>query len=328
MVAILSHQRRKQSKSKNIVVPVIKAVVLVVMGANLNQLFNASEESKLPFDLPVTANADYSFATRESLGFFSDISNDAWKILKGRFQRSQPNTVAKARGYKKIYKEHANHPNYFWQENYDPEFTCPFEEKFGGLGDGGKWVCDHHRISKTDCLVYSIGSHGDFTFETDVFNKISKSCEIHTFDRDDHFNNKNFPELAKKAGVEFHHTMLGEPTKKYLNAKRFKKIIPDLKHEGRTIDLLKIDCEGCEWDQYLQWIEDFKETGVTVRQILIEVHDSPLPMVADFFTKMLEYGFVIFHKEANFLNANCVEFGFVLLDKEFQKLEPATSKAY
>jgi hypothetical protein len=27
-----------------------------------------------------------------------------------------------------------------------------------------------------------------------------------------------------------------------------------LRHEGRTIDILKIDCEGCEWTSYKDWI--------------------------------------------------------------------------
>eukprot|EP00557_Chaetoceros_sp_GSL56_P013123 CAMPEP_0176482958 /NCGR_PEP_ID=MMETSP0200_2-20121128/3661_1 /TAXON_ID=947934 /ORGANISM="Chaetoceros sp., Strain GSL56" /LENGTH=286 /DNA_ID=CAMNT_0017879325 /DNA_START=509 /DNA_END=1369 /DNA_ORIENTATION=+ len=258
----------------------------------------------------------YSLATEESLGFFTDIDGQSWKLLKERFQKSRPNEY---RGSRKIFREHANHPNYFWQENYDPEFTCRHEAKFGGLGDGGKWVCDPHRIAgQNNCLVYSIGSHGDFSFESSVLNEVSANCEIHTFDRDKQFNKKHFDVLAKEAGVNFHHLMLGEPTEKYPNGKRFREIIKDLKHEGRVIDIMKIDCEGCEWQQYKEWIEDFQETKVTIRQILMELHQSPLPDVVDFFHKMWEVGYVIFHKEANFLNPNCVEIAFVLLDKEFQ----------
>jgi hypothetical protein len=265
----------------------------------------------------VAQTESYSLAAKESLGFFTDISGDVWKLLKERFQKSRPNEY---RGSRKIYREHANHPNYFWQENYDPEFTCLNESKFGGLGDGGKWICDAHRIDKNSCLVYSIGSHGDFSFESSVLREVSGNCEIHTFDRDRHFNRKHFDVLAKEAGVDFHHVMLGEPTEKYPNGKRFREIIKDLKHVGKVIDILKIDCEGCEWEQYEDWIEDFKETKVTVRQILLELHNSPLPTVADFFHKMWDLGYVIFHKEANFLNPNCVEIAFILLDKEFQNI--------
>lgn len=130
--------------------------------------------------------------------------------------------------------------------------------------------------------MYSIRSHGDFSFELSVFAGVLQACEIHTFDRDEKFNRRHFPTLAKEAGVEFHTTMLGESIKGYKNGKHFKEIFKDLKHEGKTFDILKIDCEGCEWEQYLQWIADFKEANVTVRQILIEVHQSPLPFLVDF----------------------------------------------
>jgi len=327
---------------------IFRPLGLLLIGAFLNQMFTSIRSGQVAGSSPTSditaasgilndlvasksqsysnannananANAgDYTLATIESVGFFSDIDNKAWKMLKERFQKSRPNVNT---GPRKVFKEHANHPNYFWQENYDPEFTCAHEQKFGGLGDGGKWICDPHRIPKDDCLVYSIGSHGDFSFESSVFSGVSRACEIHTFDRDEKNGRKHFPSLAKEAGVEFHSTMLGESNKNYNNGKRFKEIFKDLKHEGKTVDILKIDCEGCEWEQYLQWIEDFQEANVTVRQILIEVHNSPLPFVVDFFKIMQEAGYVIFHKEANFLNSNCVEFSFVLLDKEFQRNE-------
>mmetsp|Transcript_75631 Transcript_75631/g.210096 ORF Transcript_75631/g.210096 Transcript_75631/m.210096 type:complete len:107 (-) Transcript_75631:48-368(-) len=40
---------------------------------------------------------------------------------------------------------------------------------------------------------------------------------------------------------------------------------------SRTIDLLKIDCEGCELSTLRDW------THLDIRQILIEVHGVPSP---------------------------------------------------
>jgi hypothetical protein len=263
----------------------------------------------------------YALATKESFGFFDDISNESWNLYKQRFQSTRPNLSLWEYSVLEELSEEV-----FWSKNYDPEFTCPHEVKIGGIGDGGKWVCDPHRIDKDNCLVYSIGSHGDFSFEKGIYKEISKSCTIHTFDMNDrhmeYYGESEGTELlyrplAKEAGVEFHQTMLGTGAP---NAKRFKEIISDLKHEGKTIDILKIDCEGCEYGQYLEWFQDFKDSNVIARNILVELHGTePLDTVQDFFAKMLENGYVIYHKEPNLLALECIEMAFILLDQDFQK---------
>ena len=58
---------------------------------------------------------------------------------------------------------------------------CIFINTCRRLGDGGKWVCDPHRITEQkDCLVYSVGSNNDFSFEMAVLKDIGPHCEIHT----------------------------------------------------------------------------------------------------------------------------------------------------
>ena len=65
--------------------------------------------------------------------------------------------------------------NFNWKES----FVCPVPLMRIGQGDGGKLVCDLRRLKQDDCLVFSIGSKGDFSFETEIL-KINSKCEIHT----------------------------------------------------------------------------------------------------------------------------------------------------
>jgi hypothetical protein len=98
--------------------------------------------------------------------------------------------------------------------------------------------------------------------------------------------------------------------------------LEQLGHTDRRIDLFKIDCEGCEWTSYKDWINE----SVDIRQIQIEVHASTrrpqdVP-VSGFFQDLFDRGFVPFSKEANTHPAasprgTLFEYGFIRLDKSF-----------
>ena len=50
---------------------------------------------------------------------------------------------------------------------------------FGLESDGAKFICNDY-VSRGDCVVYSLGSRMDFSFEADVVSKLQ--CKVHTFD--------------------------------------------------------------------------------------------------------------------------------------------------
>ena len=148
-------------------------------------------------------------AAKESMGYFSDESDENWMRRKEIFQLTQPNYDIKLVDQQKSVKN-IRGGSTFWADNFEPEFTCPYQERFGGLGDGGKWICDPHRVttagkSSKTCLVYSVGSNGNTMFEGAVKSRISQDCEIHTFDLKRSGRKKDFAEAVNAVGGQFHH---------------------------------------------------------------------------------------------------------------------------
>ena len=193
-----------------------------------------------------TDSLNITLALHESNGFFTDITNPDWILLKKR-QKASKDCMGTCKSA----------PAHVWyQENFEPTFTCQHELRVGGMGDGGKWVCDPHRISKNDCLIYSVGSNNDFRFEEEVLKLISDSCEIHTFDP-----SVKIPRPPKS--VHFHpwgissktETLQNQtkPNRNGWNMKSVNDVIEFLGHQNRTIDIFKTDCERCEWGTYQPW---------------------------------------------------------------------------
>ncbi|KAL3938504.1 MAG: hypothetical protein SGBAC_006602 [Bacillariaceae sp.] len=266
-------------------------------------------------------------AYRESGGFFDDITDESWSLMKQRVKSRtnyfDPNNIQRS----------IANPPAWYQENFEPDFTCAHERRIGGMGDGPKWVCDPHRLkvkdndsSKKKCLVYSVGSEGNFMFENAVKNEIGKHCEIHTFDPE--LQGTPYGHLAP-AGVNYHNwgfrsdeedhrtqaSLFRNANKATGNFKTMKQTIEELGHMGKEIDIFKIDCEGCEWTTFRGWFN----SGATLRQILVEVHNTPANRVNQFFTGMQENGYVTFHKEPNIMHGggSCVEYAFLKLEESF-----------
>ena len=119
----------------------------------------------------------------------------------------------------------AGHPAAFYQNNWDPDFSCHHDTKVG-VGDGGKWVCDPHLIVaqsargmeqynvasqnnvSAGCLLYSVGSAGNFLFEEGMFNILGQGvCEIHTFDFTEYLHH-----VPIGKGIFFHQWLSSQAT--------------------------------------------------------------------------------------------------------------------
>ena len=303
---------------------------LYIVGSGWKQL------TSLTAVLQIEQQKTYEMAKRQSLGFFDDITETHWEIMRDRVRKrvnhcTDPQNHCPKNPNQPILRGQAGA---YYQDNWEPDFTCQFERRIGGMGDGPKWVCDPHRITrdaedaKDGCLVYSIGSNGQFRFEEKILKDISPHCEVHTFDPE--IQGRDFSIHAPDGvhyhawGVENKRNVENENTDKKLPSGQYKTLqdtFKELGHAGRTIDIFKIDCDGCEWTTFSDWFDAAKETNITLRQILVELHG--VPKNADrIFEALQSEGYVTFHKEGNIKYPRngkfyAIEYAMLKLDTSF-----------
>ena len=195
----------------------------------------------------------------------------------------------------------------FFLSNWEPNFHCSHARRIGQMGDGGKWLCDPFRLkTRADCLIYSVGSNGEFSFEVDM-KQAMPHCDIHTFDMN--------PFKCPRKVCTFHQTQFGNglvpPT-----SKTWPTVVDELGHRNRTIDVLKIDIEGGEYDLFPILFES-PETSFP-RQILVELHPNTDERIHAFFELLRRNHYVIFNKEPNLIaGAKFFEYTFLRLNKRF-----------
>ncbi|KAI9002476.1 methyltransferase domain-containing protein [Hyaloraphidium curvatum] len=200
---------------------------------------------------------------------------------------------------------------------FDPEWSCPDEERIGPFAldsnEGGKWICFVPKPGEP-CLVYSVGSNYDFSFEKAV-KQLNAGCEVHTFDPTTDVARSRA--LAVGVGSTFHPWAFGRD-------RSVAQIADELGHSGRRIDILKIDCERCELKpSFLSTFSKCRKgrdgSDPPIGQILMEVHlpeppEAPFPAVKALFDAFDGCGFRTFHKEPNVEWAggyNAIEFALV-----------------
>jgi FkbM family methyltransferase len=163
----------------------------------------------------------------------------------------------------------------FWTFEKEPSCTQ--------VHDGGKWLCglkevhesrkrnhddsfygvNKHHYQDKPCIVYSIGSNNEFSFEEKV-RVVAPGCEIHTFD----------PTVKETGeGTRFYdqyHDAYGlggiDSNRGRFPVRSIESIMKELNHDH--VDYLKVDVEGFEWD-FLRQVDWNK---VRVGQLLIEMH--------------------------------------------------------
>lgn len=238
-----------------------------------------------------------------------------------------------------------------------PVYECNTNQmkKLGGAGDLGKLFCGdvNHLISSitqtrqqlkqatndpnphADCIIYSLGSNGQFGFEEEVKKTVNDRCEIHTFDCTGVWSNPS---------TTFHNWCLGIPpagTAEH-DKPRFKtlwQITQELNHS--YVSLLKMDIEGAEYTVFRSMFTPENSHLLPVA-IFVEMHthlianlDSFLPEdyvkhqnwakpLWELVKTLDEYGYVIIAKERNEWGPDhskcCAEYLFLRI-KQVQGLD-------
>jgi hypothetical protein len=196
--------------------------------------------------------------------------------------------------------------------------ACTNIERIGGDGDGGKQICTDD-IHPKDCIVYSLGSRLDFSFEINVVKRFG--CQVHSFDC-----TVGTPPASKiPAGVSFHPWCVGgnDETKSISRASyrgelgQYYTLTTIREKLGHTsIDLLKMDIERHEFAVLATLTADNAP-----RQIAFETHLHNAygmwgrPVSENEWTTTWEtligLGYGVFAHEPNPLNVCCCEFSLV-----------------
>eukprot|EP00026_Physarum_polycephalum_P009571 Phypoly_transcript_09699.p1 GENE.Phypoly_transcript_09699~~Phypoly_transcript_09699.p1 ORF type:complete len:430 (+),score=69.94 Phypoly_transcript_09699:84-1373(+) len=217
---------------------------------------------------------------------------------------------------------------------YENTYQCSVDQRMGINGDGGKWICNPDVIASKPCILYSFGVKDDFSFETEVNQRLGcpgrlydptidvvpvqqqldslKDVKIARVGADDNDNSPDYKRL---------HTLMAQNGHDY-------------------IDVLKIDIEGAEQ----RFFKDFFKTHNEKMQklhpgskpgdypvatiILLEIHygnDDMWPKTKaqanfgvlntwiEFFQLVEDQGYAIYHKEMNLYNLGGAEYAFVHL---------------
>ena len=224
---------------------------------------------------------------------------------------------------------------------FGPVFPClwTFEKKppCTERHDGGKWLCGLHEVHaerKTEqanagvgaygvgkhyeqsksCIVYSMGSADDFSFEERV-RHLGPGCEIHTFDPTVVETGKGKPFYdAYHGDYGFGGRDVSKGDGQPFAVKSIRTIMQELGHTH--VDYLKVDVEGYEWEFFdtVDW------SATKVGQILIEVHPQPqyninAKSLDAIFTKLEMAGFRLISLEpVTYTNFGQVELVFVHKD--------------
>ena len=149
----------------------------------------------------------------------------------------------------------------YFQSNWHPGaptgVSCADLRRVGRTFDGGKMVC--FPLELAACRVVSVGSNMEMSFERELLAH-APDCEVDIYDgtlttTQAAETQRELDVLAPRGNARFFHHMFSNTTwQQYANA-------------PGGLTLLKMDCDGCEWDALPAFVDN-----VCTAQLVVEVH--------------------------------------------------------
>lgn len=201
-----------------------------------------------------------------------------------------------------------------WQRNALEKFyhtytlsaqvLCTHNQRMGALLDGGWDMClmPPYQPPSHNCLVYSFGIAGDFTYDDDVG---LYGCEVHSFDPSMYKS----VDHKRSAKVTFHKLGISskdENVVKYghpWKLQTLNSIRHSLGHEPlkRRLDVIKMDIEWMETGALGQAIKEGSLKDV--RQVAFEIHHGGthdrFMQILDMLRDLYDHGFRIYNTHIN-----------------------------
>ncbi|XP_035222899.1 methyltransferase-like protein 24 isoform X2 [Stegodyphus dumicola] len=137
--------------------------------------------------------------------------------------------------------------------------------------DGDKIICqDAGAPLKPPCIVYSFGGNDEWSFEEDIE---KFGCKVYTFDpsllKDNHEHKPNI--WFYRVGIsDFSEDRFMPKEMTTWRMRTLDEIMESLGHKDKTIDVLKLDIEGDEWNV----LEDMLRKGLLkkINHLCVEIH--------------------------------------------------------
>jgi hypothetical protein len=210
---------------------------------------------------------------------------------------------------------------------FQPIISCPPGTtlyRYGRTYDGGKWLCSFVGHN-SPCTIFSLGSKGDYSFEEAMLE--ATNCEVHTFDC-------TYPGASLGERHHYHRQCIGKSSdSKFVTLDKAVAMVG-----ATTLDLLKMDIEGYEYDVFADWDINTKSLP---QQLSFEVHHTnmylgtanhlnmesheqlvwpgvdtiTLSQLAVLFMHLAKLGYAIVSQEPNGGSPCCSEFTVLSVDR-------------